>query len=175
MVSRHTFISCSKLTCYWIPWCKPRKGFLPLLTSGIYRHPAVCLQDLFWRHQEELSDVHLENTFERVCCWSRDMEGGKLRDKRSSRERYPQQTSGGMLQWTSNPLEMSITREKPQHKSGLLTWRRTCEAMSEFSVGTSAVVVKEVERLRIVVIINLISQALKEEWWNGGYVIHERM
>lgn len=139
MAGRCIFISCSKLTCYWIPWCKPRKGFLPLLTSGIYRRPAVCLQDLFDATRKSSATciwrTHLGLVWARCVVEAGAGGNRKTKDPPESVKGSccPEQTSGGMPQWTSKPSEKNVkNREKPQHKSDLLTWRRTCEALSEF-------------------------------------------
>lgn len=68
---------------------KPRKGFLPLPPPGIYRRRLS--PGSVRAHQEELSGVHLENTFgPRVSGFvvvAGEGDGGGLKDKRSPRER----------------------------------------------------------------------------------------
>lgn len=129
--SRCIFERCSKLTCYWTPWCKPRKGFLPILTSGIYRRPAVCLQVLFDATRKSAAmciwRTHLGPVWAE-CVVEAGGRGGK-----AERQKILQRALKD-LAIQSRPLEEchgelpnpgnASNREKPQHKSDLLTWRR---------------------------------------------------
>lgn len=154
MVSRCNFSGRGKSTCYWKPWCKARKGFLPLLTSGIYRRPAVCLQHLFDATRKSSAvciwRTHLGLVWAR-CVVQAGAEGNwKTKDPPESIKgsRYPLEE--GL--WRKAHSENVNNWDNPQHKSDLVTWKLMCE----FCLSTLVAVVRAVKRLWVL-IIKLVS------------------
>lgn len=71
------------------------------------------------RAQRHASGEHIWASCERGCCWSRGRGGNwKTKDPPESIKgsRCPEQTSGGISQWTSKPRKCQL------HRSDLLTW-----------------------------------------------------
>lgn len=111
---------------------KPRKGFLPILTPGIYRRPTVCLQIVFDATRKRCAVCIWRTHLSKVCCCS--LEPGGLERGESKGQRILQRELKD-LTIQSRPLEGRHSElpnpgnvgngDQTQHKSDSVIRRST--------------------------------------------------